>query len=94
VLLPIAKVFGVKVEDLFADKKITSSRILSKEETTLYLDITAYLNDKIIAHNIEVHYQDFTSTINEIYDYFESNKDYNMDTKFVNWFIKQKFNLD
>ena len=93
ILLSIAQVFGVKVEDLFKSQGITASRSLSKEEITLYLDITAYLNDKIISNNIEIHYHDFVSMINEIYEYSAGNQDYTVDKKFIDWFIKQKIIL-
>ena len=93
ILLSIAKVFGVKVKDLFKSQEISASQHLSQEQIVLYLDITAYLNEKIISHNIEIYYQDFVSIINEIYEYFASSQDYKLDKKFIDWFVKQKFSL-
>lgn len=91
-LLSISKVFGVTVEDLFEQKEINFEHLISKE-VSLYSDIVMYLKEQIKLNDIKLHYKEFTSIIDEIYEYFSSSQDYNIDKKFINWYLKQKFNL-
>jgi transcriptional regulator with XRE-family HTH domain len=93
ILLSIAKVFGVTVEDLFRNKEISPTTHLSSNEISLFLDIVIYLSNKIESLNIKIYYQDLISMINEIFEYSIGNKDYELDKKFIDWYIKQKFTL-
>lgn len=93
ILLSIAKVFGVTVEDLFQNKGINSAKHLSSNEISLFLDIVMYLSNKIEPLNVKIYYQDLISMITEIFEYSVENKDYELDTKFIDWYVKQKFSL-
>lgn len=93
ILLSIAKVFGVTVEDLFQNKEINSAKHLSSNEISLFLDIVMYLSNKIEPLNVKIYYQDLISMITEIFEYSVENKDYELDTKFIDWYVKQKFSL-
>lgn len=93
ILLSIAKVFGVTVEDLFQNKDIHSASHLSSKEISLLLDIVGYLSNNIKALEIKIYYKDFISVINDIFEYSIENQDYELDKKFIDWYIKQKFSL-
>lgn len=93
ILLSIARVFGVTVEDLFKNNEIICSKYLTSEEIKLFLDIVTYLHSKIKSNNINIYYQDFISMISEIYKYSTDNQEYEIDKKFIDWYIRQKFTL-
>lgn len=93
ILLSIAKVFGVTVEDLFKNKEINSAKYLSSNEISLFLDIATYLSNKIGALKVKIYYHDLIFMINEIFEYSIENKDYELDRKFIDWYVKQKFSL-
>ncbi len=93
ILLSIANVFGVTVEELFKNKTIQPSNYLTKNELILFLNIITYLNNQVQSKRLQIYYQDFIIMINEIYEYSSSNGDNQIDNKFIDWYLKQKFNL-
>jgi len=93
ILLSIANVFGVTVEELFKNKAIQPSKYLTKEELNLFLNIITYLSNQIESKKIPIYYKDFIFMINEVYEYSSSNGDNQIDNKFIDWYLKQKFNL-
>ena len=93
ILLSIANVFGVTVEELFKNKTIQPSNYLTKNELILFLNIITYLNNQVQSKRLQIYYQDFIIIINEIYEYSSSNGDNQIDNKFIDWYLKQKFNL-
>ncbi len=93
ILLSIANVFGVTIEELFKNKAIQPSKYLTKEELNLFLNIITYLNNQIDSKELNIYYQDFIFMVNEVYEYSSSNEDKEIDNKFIDWYLKQKFNL-
>jgi len=93
ILLSIANVFGVTVEELFKNKAIQPSKYLTKEELNLFLNIITYLSNQIESKKIPIYYKDFIFMVNEVYEYSSSNGDNQIDNKFIDWYLKQKFNL-
>jgi transcriptional regulator with XRE-family HTH domain len=93
ILLSIANVFGVTVEELFKNKAIQPSKYLTKEELNLFLNIITYLINQIESKKIPIYYKDFIFMVNEVYEYSSSNGDNEIDNKFIDWYLKQKFNL-
>lgn len=59
ILLSIANVFGVTVEELFKNKTIQPSKYLTKNELSLFLNIITYLNNQIESKKLQIYYQDF-----------------------------------
>jgi hypothetical protein len=57
------------------------------------LNIITYLNNQIESKELNIYYQDFIFMVNEIYEYSSSNEDKDIDNKFIDWYLKQKFNL-
>ncbi|WP_322776454.1 helix-turn-helix domain-containing protein, partial [Candidatus Megaera venefica] len=73
ILLSIANVFGVTVEELFKNKAIQPSKYLTKEELNLFLNIITYLINQIESKKIPIYYKDFIFMVNEVYEYSSSN---------------------
>lgn len=91
ILLAIANVFGVSVEELFQKNSIEASSYLTKLDLTLFLEISSYLIELILEKKLNIHYSDLVSMINEIYEYGASDKEKQLDKKFINWYLQQKY---
>ena len=94
ILLSISRVFGVTIEDLFKKTdNIIASSPLQLQQLNLFSEIVSYLNYLIELNNISILYSDYISMIQEVFEYISNSHEYEIDKKFIDWYIKHKFNL-
>lgn len=90
-LLSIANVFGITVEDLLKTPNMSSSSSLTKDELMLFKNITDMVIEEIISQDIKLLSKDLASTLSEVYNYFSEQNTTEPDRHFIKWFLKQKY---
>lgn len=93
ILLSIANVFGVSVEDLFHVNPPQVGHYLDPKHMTLISHSVQYITEQLSKHEVKIFYNDLMKMIKEIYEYSSENSDMEIDKKFIDWYIKQNFNI-